>query len=140
MSALLDSLQRVWATGSVILVATALAFWIIGVTVPWRVSAAWLTRPMKMGSSELSDSCLATMSTRLERRAMLDVLSTICWGSWRAMASSHISVCRRIVSSVTLTKLAVSVASSARFRMCIMLSEYCLCRFSKCSSAALLSG
>ena len=60
---------------------------------------ASLTRPMKAGSSELSASCLATIRTRLAKRAMCDVPSTRFCGSWRPMASSHSPVHRRINSS-----------------------------------------
>ena len=120
LTALLDSLQRDIAFGSVILMATLLASWTIdGTALHHRIdiirqfntifmlkhwldcnpSAARLTRLMKLGSSEFSDSFLATISTLLASRAILDVLSTILCGCRLTIAFSQRAVYFNMESS-----------------------------------------
>jgi len=138
--ALFESRHLDTATASWVLIATALASCTIGVTLACTWSDALFTRAMNCGSSELSDSCLATIRTRFANLAILAVLSTIFCGWFLRIASSQRIECFWICSSDILIKSAESVASSQSALTCWTESEYWATRFWKCSSAALLSG
>lgn len=64
-----------------------------------KLSAERFTFDIKFGSSELSASCLATPRTRLAKRAMFDVFSTIPCGCRLAIEFSHNVIYFNIASS-----------------------------------------
>ena len=70
-----------------------------------RLEAASFTWSTYFGSSLFSASCCATWRTRFARRAMLEACAPIRGGSFIWMASSTLSVSRKIPSSRMHKKL-----------------------------------